>query len=421
MTAVFKTMAASAVTLLAAFMLACGGGGGGGSTSDSPSIAAFAASPPGVASGHSATLTASFSGGTGKIDNGVGTVSSGTPVTVTPSVTTTYTLTVTGTSGQTVTATAVVTVTSITSFVALPASIDFGQSAALTAVFAGGTGEIDNGVGTVTSGTPVTVTPSVTTTYTLTATGAAGQTVTKTAVVTVGAPTIVSFTAAPTSISLGDSATLTAVFSGGTGSVDNSVGTVTSGTPVTVTPTTTTTYTLRVTNGTTYVESTATITVGPWIDSFSAAPTTAIASGANAVLTFSFNGTGTIDNGVGAVTSGTPVVVAPTVTTTYTLTVTGAGTKQVTVLVGDSSNPSLTISIVGPLEFFIPGATITNSSGFNQVIDYSTTLADLTPGTYTVTGHNFHDKNLYPHPFTQDVVVTTGNVVATTIEYMRTP
>jgi len=39
----------------------------------------------------------------------------------------------------------------------------------------------------------------------------------------------------------GNSTTLTAVFSGGTGTVDNNVGAVTSGTPVQVTPASTTT------------------------------------------------------------------------------------------------------------------------------------------------------------------------------------
>ena len=46
----------------------------------------------------------------------------------------------------------------------------------------------------------------------------------------------------------GDSTTITPVFSRGTGSVDQSVGAVASGSPITVSPTATTTYTLTVTN-----------------------------------------------------------------------------------------------------------------------------------------------------------------------------
>jgi Bacterial Ig-like domain (group 2)/Putative Ig domain/Kelch motif/Galactose oxidase, central domain len=79
----------------------------------------------------------------------------------------------------------------------------------------------------------------------------------------VPAPVISSFTAASPTIPAGSSTTLTAVFSNGTGSVDNSLGAVTSGSPKTVMPTTTTNYTLSVTNvaGTT-VTASAAVTVG---------------------------------------------------------------------------------------------------------------------------------------------------------------
>lgn len=61
-------------------------------------------------------------------------------------------------------------------------------------------------------------------------------------------PTITSFSASSTTITTGNSVDLTAVFiADGTGSIDNSVGTITSDTPVTVSPSTTTTYTLTVT------------------------------------------------------------------------------------------------------------------------------------------------------------------------------
>jgi len=137
----------------------------------------------------------------------------------------------------------------ITSFKAGASTITAGNSTTLTAVFSGGTGTVDNNVGAVTSGTPVQVTPASTTTYTLTVKNGAGTSVTATVTVTVvPPPTITSFTAGASAITPGKSTTLTGVFSGGNGTVDNNVGPVTSGNAVTVTPAATTTYTLTVTN-----------------------------------------------------------------------------------------------------------------------------------------------------------------------------
>jgi hypothetical protein len=61
-------------------------------------------------------------------------------------------------------------------------------------------------------------------------------------------PIISSFTAGSDTIVLGGSTTLTPVFSNGTGSLDSGIGAVASGVTKTVTPTSTTIYTLTVTN-----------------------------------------------------------------------------------------------------------------------------------------------------------------------------
>ena len=153
-----------------------------------PVITSFSSAANTITAGNSTTLTAVFSGGTGAINNGVGAVTSGTPVTVTPAATTTYMLTVTNSAGSSVTATVTVTVVpapAITSFTAAAAAITPGNSTTLTGVFSGGNGAIDNGVGSATSGTPVTVTPSTTTTYTLTVTNSVGSSVTSTVTVSV--------------------------------------------------------------------------------------------------------------------------------------------------------------------------------------------------------------------------------------------
>ena len=80
---------------------------------------------------------------------------------------------------------------SITSFTATPASITAGASASLTGVFSGGTGVITPGNLPATSGTAVSVTPTATTTYTLTVTATNGTVVTKAVTVTVNVPSYV--------------------------------------------------------------------------------------------------------------------------------------------------------------------------------------------------------------------------------------
>jgi len=219
----------------------------------------------------------------------------------------------------------------IFSFTASPATITAGTSANLTALFNNGTGVITPGNLAVTSGTAISVSPTATTTYTLTVSPTSGAAITQTATVTVvAAPAITSFAATPTSIPAGASASLTGVFANGTGIVTPGNLTATSGTAVTVTPTATTTYTLTVTNAaSTAVAQTATVTVtaavpAPTITSFVANPA-AIAAGGSSNLTAIFsNGTGAVMPGNLPISSGTPLSVSPTATSTYALTVTNS-------------------------------------------------------------------------------------------------
>jgi hypothetical protein len=172
---VVAVMASAAICNLAA----CGGGGGGSTeTTPPPSITSFAASPATIESGSKSSLTAVFSGGSGVIAPGSIAVTSGTAVSVSPTATTAYTLTVTPTgSGTAVTQQTTVTVDPvpvISSFTASPTTVAAGNSSSLTANFAGGTGVVTPGNIPVTSGTPVSVSPTATTTYTLTVTPPVG-------------------------------------------------------------------------------------------------------------------------------------------------------------------------------------------------------------------------------------------------------
>ncbi len=388
--------AAAAVLSLGIVTLAgCGGGnngGGGGGGGNPPSISSFTASPASITAGSSSSLTGVFSNGTGVITPGNISVTSGTATSVSPSATTTYTLTVSGSGGPTVTSTATVTVTpappTITSFTANPTTITAGSSSSLTAVFSGGTGVVTPGNISVTSGTAVNVSPAATTTYTLTVTPTSGTAITQTAVVTVvPAPVITSFTANPTSISSGNSSSLTGVFTGGTGAITANGatinGSVTSGTPISVSPTKTTTYTLTVTNAaSTAVTATTTVTVGagPSITSFTANPAT-ITAGSSSSLTAVFTGgAGVVTPGNIDVTSDTAFNVSPATTTTYTLTVTPTTGTAITktVVVTVVAAPVITSFTANPTTILTG-----NTSSLTGVFTGGTGL--ITPGNYTAT------------------------------------
>ncbi|MGP8251325.1 MAG: glycoside hydrolase family 44 protein [Terracidiphilus sp.] len=378
------------VAAVCLWIAACGSSGGGGTTTGpAPSITSFTASPAAINSGQSSNLTGVFTGGTGVITPGSISATSGTAVSVSPIATTTYTLTVTATNGTQATSTATVTINpppAITSFTASPATITAGGNSSLTAVFTGGTGVVTPGNISVTSGTAVSVSPTTTTTYTLTVSGSGGPTVTSTATVTVVlAPAITSFVASPTSIAPGASSDLTAVFTTG-GAGDTGIITpgnlqIFSGLPLIVSPTTTTTYTLTVTNAAgTSVTKMVTVNVvpPPAIASFTASPATITAGGSSSLNAVFSGGTGVVTPGNITVTSGTAVSVSPTSTTTYTLTVTNAENTTATATTTVTVNPAITSFTANP-------ATITAGGSSSLTGVFSGGTGVVTPGNITVT------------------------------------
>ncbi|MGB8031887.1 MAG: hypothetical protein WCF30_19720 [Terracidiphilus sp.] len=155
----------------------------------------------------------------------------------------------------------------ISSFSASPASIIAGSTTTLNWATSGATSvAITPGTfaSTLASGSVV-LSPTATTTYTLTATNTTGS-VTATLVVTVTQPTlptISSFTASPTSITLGGISTLSWTTSGATTlniAPGNLASTSASGN-VNVSPETTTTYVLTATNAAGSVTASATVTL----------------------------------------------------------------------------------------------------------------------------------------------------------------
>ncbi len=140
----------------------------------------------------------------------------------------------------------------IHSFIATPSTVSAGKSSTLTWDVTGATQiSVDNSLG-VQGGTTATVSPSLTTTYTLTAIGPGGS-ATATAVVTVGAavnaPQITFFRASPNFVAIGGTSTLSWAVTGQVTSlsIDSSVGDVTGLTSKPVTVSQDTTYTLTAT------------------------------------------------------------------------------------------------------------------------------------------------------------------------------
>ena len=143
-----------------------------------PPTVSLSASPQTIQAGQSATLAWSSSNADAiTIDNGIGIVGANGSMTVSPAQTTTYTITASGTAG-TVTSSATVTViipAPTVSISATPQTILAGQSAALTWNSANaGTVTIDQGIGSVSPSGSLSVSPTQTTTYNITATGPGG-------------------------------------------------------------------------------------------------------------------------------------------------------------------------------------------------------------------------------------------------------
>ena len=309
-------------------------------------IASFSAAPTTITDGQSSTLSWTVNAGTGcMIDNSVGGVGLSGSQVVSPTATTTYTLSCSGQNGgagdtaqTTVTVNPAPVNADIATFTAAPSTITTGQSSTLVwTVNAGQTCTIDQGVGAVAATGNQSVSPTVTTAYTLTCqglNGGASDSVQATVTFDVSPvnANIASFTASPTTITEGQSSMLGWSVGAGTNcSIDQSVGAVSAAGNQSVSPTVTTTYTMTCDglNGGTVDSATASVTVSPApvnanISSFTATPSTII-EGQSSTLdwTVSTGQNCSINQAVGAVALSGSQSVSPTVTTTYTMTCQG--------------------------------------------------------------------------------------------------
>ena len=211
--------------------------------------------------------------------------------------------------------------------------------------------------------------------------------------ITATAPTIARFTAAPASITAGQSATLSWTVSGATTtSIDNGVGSV-AGSSLAVSPTTTTTYTLTASGAGGTVTASATVNVvDPAVIGDFAATPAAITSDQGSTLSWTVSGATTvsIDNGIGAVT-GTSVAVMPATTTTYTLTAANAlgavVSAATTVTVAEGAN--------GVVLTWLDGSSVKLEQLIGDV-DWADAARGITTPTtsQTTTRYNIHGTDI---------------------------
>ncbi len=232
---------------------------------------------------------------------------------------------------------------------------------------------INQGIGGVALNGSRTVAPTSTTTYTLTATGERG-TVTRTVTINVvppPAPTV-SFSISPTEICPGNTATLSWSVTGviSSISINQGIGTVSASGTRTVSPNSTTTYTITATNagGTTTRSVTLTRYQLAAVDLTTDVPT--IIRGQSTTLRWTATGTitsSTINQGIGSVNINGNRVISPTETTTYTIITTG---------VCNTATDSVTLIVYQPPTVDITGPESLNY-GQQGTLTYQSTDADI--------------------------------------------
>ena len=302
-----------------------------------------------ICPGSSTTLTASgASTYTWSPTTGLS-ASTGASVTANPTVTTTYTVTGTGSNGCTNTKTVVVNVNSAPSLTFSPSSpaVCIGSTTTITASGANSyTWSPSTGLNITTSAT-VSANPTVTTTYSISATGSNGCAGTKTLSVVVNPLPTLTLSPSSPAVCTGSTTTLTA-----SGAITytwspNTALSATTGASITASPTATTNYTLTGTNANGCVNSSSFSIAVNGLPSLSISPSSAtICTGNSTNLTASGATTYTWSPSTGLnTTTGSTVTANTTNTTTYSISGTNSngcvGTTTVTVNV----NPLPTLSI----------------------------------------------------------------------------
>ena len=329
-------------------------------------IIRFQASPTNIRAGQASTIDWQVLNADSVIISELGTVDAknGTRA-VTPTKTTQYTLTARNSVSQ-ATATTTITVeeqpaAQFLSCTVSPANIMVGESATINYSTSNADSvSISPGIGAVPGSGSRVVSPTETTTYTLTATNGRGPVTcgVTVAVTTIPVPRVVNFTANPVTIQQGQASTLTWTVENATSVSISTLGTVQLNGSQDVRPAETITYVLTATNKTGTVTASATVTVNKTpvvppigLTACTASPSTSAKPGDPVVLSYTaVNATGLSISGVTGATITGPVTVNPTGNTTYTVTATGANNTTATCTIAVTVTPAQppTAIISGP-------------------------------------------------------------------------
>ena len=301
-------------------------------------------------------------------------------ITVSPASNTTFTVTVTLSGGCTATASATLTVSNNSTATVTPSTATICPLGSATLTASAGTSYAWSNAATTQS---ITVSPTANTTYTVTVTVAGGCTATASSTVSVVNALTTSITPQPDNICPGNSTTLTAAAA--TGYLWSNGATTQT---ITVSPASTSPYSVTVTSGGTCTASaSATVTVVPFVVTITP-DTSQICAGQTKTLTSTLGSSYTWSNGTA--TAGN--VVGPTVTTTYTVTVTNNGgcTASASALV-EVDNPSITITPLTPTICAGQGITLTAAgppqfAWSNGIFTDTNTVRPAITTTYTVVG-----------------------------------
>ena len=305
-----------------------------------PVIQAFSSDAATLTGGQSTTLRWTTSAASEvRLD---GALVTSTALAITPLATTDYLLEAKNPAGFAVTSTVRVTVVPapvIVTFTSDRPGITAGESTTLRWTTTGAADlRLD---GTVVTGTSQPIAPATTTSFTLTATNAAGFAVTRTVnVAVVPAPVIVAFTADASTVTAGTGTTLRWTTTGTTEVRLN--GTPVTGLSAAISPAATGAHTLEVKNAIGFTATqTLTVTVVPAavIASFTAARV-AVTQGESTQLSWSVSNAATLFVN-GAAVTGSTLTVSPAATTAYTLEARNS--------IGSAVTAALTLTVVPPV------------------------------------------------------------------------
>ena len=362
-----------------------------------------------ICAGSSATLvaTGSIAGGTYAWSGG----QTGNSITVSPSATTSYTVTYTASGCTSAASTSTVTVNTVPTVTSTNQTICTGSAATLTATgsVAGGTFAWSGGQ----TGNSITVSPTATTSYTVTYTANGCTSTAATSTVTVNNNTTPTFTQ------------VAAICSGGTFSLPTTSNNAINGSwSPAINNTATTTYTFTPIAGQCAVPTTMSVTVNPTPTVTSTNQT--ICAGSSATLTATPSTTGGTFAWSGGQT-GSSITVSPTTTTTYTVTYTKNGctsspaTSTVTVnavptvtstnqtiCTGSAATLTATGSVAGGTFAWSGGQTgnsitVSPTATTSYTVAYTANGCTSTAATSTVTVNN----NTAP-TFTQVAAICSG-------------